>query len=81
LSVRVVLGVLLAGTLASMETNRTLEQVRILLQMKMSINRRKLRKNGNETLLFVGTRDAPSPHDAYLGSDKVGHPGEDGKCF
>ena len=47
----------------------------------MSINRRKFRNNGNETLLFVGTRDAPSPHEAYLGSDKVGHPGEDGKCF
>ena len=47
----------------------------------MSINRRKLRNNGNETLLFVGTRDAPSTHDAYLGSDKVGRPGEDGKCF
>ena len=47
----------------------------------MSINRRKLRKDGNETLLFVATRAALSPHDAYLGSDNVGHPGEDGKCF
>ena len=47
----------------------------------MSINRRKLRKNGNETLLFIGTRAAPSPQDAYLGSNKVGRPGEDGKCF
>ena len=47
----------------------------------MSINRRKLRKNGNETLLFIGTRAAPSPQDAYLGSNKVERPGEDGKCF
>ena len=47
----------------------------------MSINWRKLRKNGNEILLFVGTRDVPSPHDTYLGSDKVGRPGEDGKYF
>ena len=38
----------------------------------MSINWRKLRKNGNETLLFVGTRDAPSTHDAYLGSTRCG---------
>ena len=30
-----------------------------------------IEKNGNETLLFVATRAAPSPRDAYLGSDKV----------
>ena len=48
---------------------------------KIILNQRKLKNIVNETLLFVETRAAPSPHDAYLGSDKVGRPGEDGKCF
>ena len=58
-----------------------LEKVEILLRLKMSINRKIIRNKANETLLFVGTRDVPSPHDTYLGSDKVGRPGEGGKCF
>ena len=57
-----------------------LEKIEILLRLKMSINRKIIRNKANETLLFVGTRDAPSPNDAYLGSDKVGRLVEDGNC-
>ena len=56
------------------------EKVEILLRLKMSINRKIIRNKANETLLFVRTRDAPSPNDAYLGSDKVGRLVEDGNC-
>ena len=48
---------------------------------KIILNQRKLKNIVNETLLFVKTRAAPSPHDAHLGYDKVGHPWEDRKCF
>ena len=41
------------------------------------LNQRKLTNIVNETLLFVETRVALSPHGAHLGSDKVGCPQED----
>ena len=47
---------------------------------KIILNQRKLKNIVNETLLFVETRAAPSPHDAHIGSDKVGVHGRTGSA-